>query len=82
MKRILWAAAFWPLVVNPVQAAEETQTSQIEQVSSDNSIVEIQKAAEADDAKAQLRLAAFYSLGQNVPQDYKMAAFWYQKAAD
>ena len=39
-------------------------------------------AAEQGSAKAQHSLGYMYETGQGVPQDYKQAVIWYQKAAE
>ncbi|MCL2022509.1 MAG: sel1 repeat family protein [Betaproteobacteria bacterium] len=46
------------------------------------SLSELTRMAEAGDANAQFDLGSRYSLGQGVPQDYRQAFNWYQKAAE
>jgi len=43
---------------------------------------EVRKAAEAGDAKAQVRLGTLYSRDHSALKDYKKAAEWFSKAAD
>jgi len=43
---------------------------------------QLQANAEAGDASAQLALGRAYQDGKGVPQDYTLAAKWYQKAAE
>lgn len=48
-----------------------------------NELSAVRKAAENGDPNAQYSLAVLYSYGANgVAQDYRKAAYWYQKAAD
>ena len=48
----------------------------------DSSVAERRIKAEAGDVAAQVQLASDYDFGRGVPQDYGLAAHWYQKAAD
>jgi TPR repeat protein len=48
----------------------------------DVSLPKIEAAAENGDIGKQIELARDYFVGRGVPQDAKMAAFWYRKAAE
>lgn len=48
----------------------------------DVKISELQKAAEKGYISKQVQLAGDYFVGRGVPQDAKMAAYWYKKAAE
>ena len=48
----------------------------------DVKVPQIQAAAERGDVPREIELAADYYVGRGVPQDAKMAAYWYEKAAE
>ncbi|HWA19331.1 MAG TPA: peptidoglycan-binding protein [Devosia sp.] len=43
--------------------------------------IELREAAANGDARAQFEVAAIYTEGRAVPQDYKQAAVWYERSA-
>ena len=43
--------------------------------------LDLRQAAANGDARAQFEVAAIYSEGRAVPQDYRQAAIWYERAA-
>lgn len=45
-------------------------------------VLELAQQARAGDAQAQHDLATLYAVGEEVPQDYERAAFWFDLAAD
>ena len=57
------------------------QTYGLEGPSADQ-IAKWKDAAEGGQPEAQYRLGTCYENGQGVPQDYSVAAGWYQKAVD
>ena len=66
-------------------APEETEIQRIERLYEEEKFEQIlpriQALAAQGNADAQFRLGRMYYYGQILPQDYKMAAMWYQRAA-
>jgi TPR repeat protein len=56
-------------------------TSEQVKKADDPRILELRKAAEQGNARAQFNLGLMYATGQGVPQDYVEAARWFRKAA-
>jgi len=48
----------------------------------DLNMPKLQKAAEKGESSKQIELARDYLVGRGLPQDAKMAAFWYKRAAE
>ncbi len=46
-----------------------------------NDVKQVRKLAEQGSIRDEIALAGDYFVGNGVPQDSKMAAFWYEKAA-
>lgn len=44
-------------------------------------VIAVRQAAAQGDAWAQFQLGIMYAKGEGIPQDYKAAIHWYQKAA-
>jgi TPR repeat protein len=71
---ILAALGFALAAVGPAQAAE--QMTKVTVTSSS-----LMARAERGDARAQTMIGFMYETGRGLPQDYMLAAAWYQRAA-
>lgn len=67
--------------LEPLQPAEETSPVKVELPPENVGPMDLRQAAADGDARAQFEVAAIYTEGRAVPQDYKAAATWYERAA-
>src|SRR5271166_6460289 len=66
----------------PQVAATQPATEKAKVALPISDLAKVRSAAEQGSTRAQRLLGVMYSSGQGVPQDYSVAAQWFQKAAE